>query len=114
MDDPRKGACNFSEDTANFDSNLLYQSQNHKQMKQKLGHVHRLHSGNKASTAHLLFWKYSPIFLFLVLPNLVPFGPFLVQQGCFWGSDQVQKLFWDLPSQQINFGFGSTAISFCF
>ena len=29
MDDPRKGACNFSKDTANSDSNLLYQSQSH-------------------------------------------------------------------------------------
>ena len=29
MDDPRKGACNFSKDTANSDSILLYQSQSH-------------------------------------------------------------------------------------
>ena len=30
MDDPRKGACNFSEDTANLEIRLLYQSPNHK------------------------------------------------------------------------------------
>ena len=29
MDDPRKGACSFSEDTANLDSWLLYQSESH-------------------------------------------------------------------------------------
>ena len=29
MDYPRKGACSFSEDTANLDSRLLYQSQSH-------------------------------------------------------------------------------------
>ena len=55
MDDPRKGACSFSEDTTNSDSNLLYQFQIHKQTKQKIGHIHRLPSGNKASTTHLHF-----------------------------------------------------------
>ena len=29
-----------------------------------------------------------------------------------WG--QVKKLFWDLPMKTINFGFGSTALTFCF
>ena len=30
MDDPRRGACSFSEDTANSDSNLLHQAQSYK------------------------------------------------------------------------------------
>ena len=39
------------------------------------------------------------------------FGTFL---GYFWGRSQVQKHFWNLIMQTINFCFGSIAISFCF
>ena len=55
-----------------------------------------LRSGSKTflePTNHFLFWNYSPIFLFLIRPNLGPFWPF---RGYFWGWGQVQKLFCDL------------------
>ena len=61
-----------------------------------------------------LFWKCTPIFLFLIWPNFVFFWHFLALRGYFWGYGQFRKLFWDLPMQKNNFGFGSTAISFCF
>ena len=34
--------------------------------------------------------------------------------GFFSGWGPVQKLFFDLPMQTINFGFGRTALTFCF
>ena len=51
-----------------------------------------------------LFWKYSPIFLFLIWPNFGPFCTFwafrgyfiLARWGYFWGRGQVQKHFWNL------------------
>ena len=55
----------------------------------------------------------APSFVF----NLTTFGPFfsfltLWSYFCNWG--QVQKFFWDLPVYTIDFGFGSTTLSFCF
>ena len=51
----------------------------------------------------LWFWKYSPIFLFLIWPHLGPlalfwalWGYFLVLLGYFWSRGQVQKHFWNL------------------
>ena len=35
-------------------------------------------------------------------------------KGYFLGWGPVKKLFWDLPMKTINFGFGSTALTFCF
>ena len=69
----------------------------------------------------LWFWKYSHIFLFSIWPHLGPFlhffGPFgaifLALWGLLCGWGQVQKHFWNLPMQKINFGFGNTALSFC-
>ena len=43
------------------------------------------------------FWMYSPIYLFLIRPHFGPHLHFLVIWGYFWGRDQVQKPFWDLP-----------------
>ena len=54
-----------------------------------------------------LFWKYSPIILFLIRPNSGPFSTFWAFRGYFWGWGQVPKL-------TNNFCFGSIAISFCF
>ena len=41
-------------------------------------------------------------------------GYFLVFSGCFWSWGQVQKHFWNLLMWSINFGFGSTALTFRF
>ena len=41
-------------------------------------------------------------------------GHFLVLWGYFWSWGQVQKHFWVPLMQSINFGFGSTTLSFCF
>ena len=58
------------------------------------------------------FWKYSPIFC-LNLATIGVFLPFFCTlQGYFWGWGQVQTLFCNIPIQTINFGFGSTALSF--
>ena len=35
-------------------------------------------------------------------------------KGYFLGCGPVKKTFWDLPMKTINFGFGSTALTFCF
>ena len=32
----------------------------------------------------------------------------------FWAGVRFKNFFWDLPIQTINFGFGSTVLSFCF
>ena len=40
-----------------------------------------------------LFWKCSPIFLFLIWPNLGSFGTFLAPRSCFWVWGQVKKIF---------------------
>ena len=69
-----------------------------------------------------LFWKYSPIFLFLIRPKFWPFFTFSALRmvfffacwGYFWGRGQVQKYFWNLLMQTINFYFGSTVLYFCF
>jgi len=59
------------------------------------------------------FWKYSPIFC-LKSAKIGAFLPFLTPQGYLWGWSQVQKLFSNIPIETINFGFGSTALSFVF
>ena len=45
-----------------------------------------------------LFWKCSPIFLFLIWPNLGPFF-FLGPSGLFLGLGSGSKLFWGLDNQ---------------
>ena len=42
---------------------------------------------------HLCFWKYSPIFLLLLRPNLGPFLPFLGLWGLFLGLGSGSKTF---------------------
>ena len=77
----------------------------------------------------LWFWKYSPIFLFSISLH---FGPLLHFLGLFgailwsfgailWpfetiigGGVRFKTNFWNLPMKSINFGFGSTALSFLF
>ena len=69
-----------------------------------------------------LVLKVQPYLLFSIRPYLGPlldfFGPlgafFGTFLGYFWGRGQVQKHFWNLLMQTINFCFGSIAISFCF
>ena len=53
------------------------------------------------------FWASFAVFWAL-------WGIFLVLWTYFWSWGQVQKLFWGPLMQSINFGFGSTALSFCF
>ena len=63
----------------------------------------------------LWFWKVSLIFSFLIWSNLGPFlNYFWAFRGYFLGWGQIQKIYCYLPKQTTNFGFGSTAISFCF
>ena len=41
----------------------------------------------------VLFWKYSPIFLFSIRPNFGPFWNFLGPSGLFLGLGSVSKTF---------------------
>ena len=54
----------------------------------------------------------------LFIFNLVKFGAFLnyfwAFRGYFLGWGQIQKIYCYLPKLTTNFGFGCTAISFCF
>ena len=60
------------------------------------------------------FWKYSPIFCLNSATIGVFFCHFLTFQDYFWSYCQVQNLFCYILIQKINFGFGSTALSFVF
>ena len=69
----------------------------------------------------LLFLKFSSFFLFLfgqILGLFALFGPFggifFACWGNFWDQGQVQKYFWNLLMQCINFCFGITGLSLCF
>ena len=63
----------------------------------------------------LWFWKVSLIFSFLIWSNLGPFlNYFWAFRGYFLGWGQIQKIYCYLPKLTTNFGFGCTAISFCF
>ena len=63
----------------------------------------------------LWFWKVSLIFSFLIWSNLGPFlNYFWAFRGYFLGWGQIQKNYCYLPKLTTNFGFGCTAISFCF
>ena len=41
----------------------------------------------------LRFWKYSPIFLFLIWPHFGPLLHFLALRGYFWDWGQIQKIY---------------------
>ena len=61
---------------------------------------------------HFLFWKCSPIFFnFIELGGGGPFCIFWSFRGLFWVWGQVQKLFWDLTTN--NFYFRRITLS-CF
>ena len=77
----------------------------------------------------LWFWKYSPIFLFSISPHFGPllhffgafrgylmvlWGYFMALWDYYWGGVRFKTNFWNLPMKSINFGFGSTALSFLF
>jgi len=67
--------------------------------------------GPNIANYQLWFWSTALSFFFY----LAPFGaflPFLGPSGYYLGWRQVPKIFWDLTMQTINFGFGSTALSF--
>ena len=90
------------------------------------GQVQKLLLGPTKIDNQLWFWKYSPIFLFIIFPHLGPllhfFGAlqfFFGSLGLFFGAIfgvgvKFKKHFWSLLMLTINFGFGSTALSFCF
>ena len=56
--------------------------------------------------------EVQPNLLFKFGHNWGLFCLFFTLQGYFWGWGQVQTLFCNIPIQTINFGFGSTALSF--